>query len=600
MSLNTMNQDLLQKNRKCQNCKKDFIIELEDFNFYEKIKVPPPTWCPECRLIRRLNSIRDRCLYKDICAQCGENIISILNPEDSFTVYCNRCWWGDGWDPSEYGLNLDFSKPFFKQFIELQKVAPYPSTDNRNCTNCDYCDTAIRCKDCTLTFGGLQSINCYYCESPVFSRDSLDSDIIVNADHTYETIYSNGVYNTKFVYFSNECLDCSLLFNCIGCSNCFGCVNLRNQKYYIFNEQYTKEEYEKEIKKWNLGSYGILQKAKEKFMELYYKTPRRFSLVLNSSNVTGDNIKNTKNCKNCFVTIHGVENCKNIFTCGLLLKDSTDTTTGGDTSELLYETASCLQSHRVMFSHGCNNCKNVEYANRIYNCSDCFGCTMLKNKKYCILNKQYTKEEYEQLIPKIKEHMNNMPYKDKIGRIYKYGEFLPPDHPLWIYNESWGNQFLPKTKDQALKEGYLWRESANRDYKITINPQNLPDSIDEVEDSILNEVIECEHKGKCNDQCITAFRILPYELEFYRSMGIALPHLCFNCRYYERLKKVNPPKLWHRKCMCNGVESNNKEYKNTIKHDHGDSPCQNEFETAISDERKEIVYCEKCYQAEFI
>ena len=26
----------------CQNCKKDFIIETEDFNFYEKMKVPAP------------------------------------------------------------------------------------------------------------------------------------------------------------------------------------------------------------------------------------------------------------------------------------------------------------------------------------------------------------------------------------------------------------------------------------------------------------------------------------------------------------------------------------------------------------------------------
>jgi hypothetical protein len=298
--------------------------------------------------------------------------------------------------------------------------------------------------------------------------------------------------------------------------------------------------------------------------------------------------------------VHGVENCKNIFSCGLLLKDSQDTTTGGDTSELLYETASCLSSQRIMFSHGCYNCINVEYSNRIYNCSNCFGCTMLQHKKYCILNKQYTKETYEQLIPKIKEHMNNIPYVDKIGRIYKYGEFLPPDHPLWVYNESWGNQFFLMTKEQVLKEGYLWRESVNRDYKITMNPKNLPDSIDDVEDSILNEVIECEHNGVCNEQCVTAFRILPYELEFYKSMKIALPHLCFNCRYYDRLKKINQPKLYYRKCMCNGVESKEGLYKNTIKHIHGDNPCQNEFETAISGERKEITYCEKCYQAEFI
>ena len=31
----------------CQNCKNDFIIEPDDFSFYEKMKVPAPTFCPE-------------------------------------------------------------------------------------------------------------------------------------------------------------------------------------------------------------------------------------------------------------------------------------------------------------------------------------------------------------------------------------------------------------------------------------------------------------------------------------------------------------------------------------------------------------------------
>ncbi|MFA6586201.1 MAG: hypothetical protein WCS86_03530 [Candidatus Paceibacterota bacterium] len=593
----------------CQSCKKDFIIESEDFKFYEKIKVPPPTWCPECRLVRRLAYIGDRSLYKNTCSRCGESVVSLFRPESSFIVFCNSCWWGDGWDPLEYGRDYDFSKPFFEQFYELRKAVPFPATDNRNCTNCDYCDTVIRCKDCTLTFGGLQSINCYYCGSPLFSRDSLDADIVLNADHVYEIVNSNGLYNTKFAYFSDECLDSSFLFNCIGCSNCFGCVNLRNQKYCIFNKKYSKEEYQKELAKWDLGSYKIIQSANEKFMELYYKTPRRFALIVNSTNVTGDDIKNTKNCKNCFVTRHGVENCKNIFICGLLLKDSHDTTTGGNTSELLYENASNLQSQRVMFSHGCNNSTDIEYSDRIYNCSNCFGCTMFKNKKYCIFNKQYTKEEYEVLIPKIKKHMDDMPYVDKKGRIYKYGEFFPPENSVRTYNESWGIQFSPKTREEALEQGYTWLDPVKRDYKVTIKAKDLPNNIDDVSDSILNEVIACEHavtkdgityESGCDQQCTTAFRILPYELSFYRSMRLALPHICFNCRYYERLKKVNQPKLYHRKCMCNGVKSEKGEYGNTIKHIHGDEPCQNEFETAISEDRKEIVYCEKCYQAEFV
>jgi hypothetical protein len=48
----------------CQNCKKDFTIESEDFNFYEKIKVPPPTFCPECRIIRRMLWRNFRSLFK--------------------------------------------------------------------------------------------------------------------------------------------------------------------------------------------------------------------------------------------------------------------------------------------------------------------------------------------------------------------------------------------------------------------------------------------------------------------------------------------------------------------------------------------------------
>jgi len=38
--------------RICQNCKKDFTIEPEDFTFYEKIKVPPKSkeivCCEQC------------------------------------------------------------------------------------------------------------------------------------------------------------------------------------------------------------------------------------------------------------------------------------------------------------------------------------------------------------------------------------------------------------------------------------------------------------------------------------------------------------------------------------------------------------------------
>jgi hypothetical protein len=40
---------------------------------------------------------------------------------------------------------------------------------------------------------------------------------------------------------------------------------------------------------------------------------------------------------------------------------------------------------------------NIEYSFNCYNCTFCFACLGLRKKNYCILNKQYTKEEYQKL-----------------------------------------------------------------------------------------------------------------------------------------------------------------------------------------------------------
>jgi len=567
--------------QQCQNCKNDFMIESEDFSFYKKIKVPPPTWCPECRLIRRLAFRESRPLYKDICDKCNKDIISIFNENYNVKAYCSPCFWGNEWDAIEYERDYDFKKSFFEQYFQLQKIVPREALGQKNNENCEYSNGDVRCKNCTLTFDCVESINCYNSQVAVYSKDLIDSDSVMNADHTYESFASNNIYNTKFVYFSDDCLDCSFLFNCIGCSNCFGCVNLRNQKYRIWNIQYTKEEYIKEITKWDLSSYTIIKKAKEKFMEIYHKTPRRFALIKNSVDVTGDDILGSKNCKYCFFTRLGVENCKYIFACGLLLKDSYDATFGGEKSEIFYETSGGMGSSRSFFSRASNSSHNIEYSDRVTNCSNLFGCINLRNKQYCILNKQYTKEEYEKLTIKIRQQMMDVPYIDRMNRIYKYGEFFPSELSIWSYNESWGHKYFPLTKEEALNKGFNWQENQTRDHQNVIISGELADNIRDISDKIIEEVIECAHyKTNCNQQCTEVFKILPNELQFYRQMNLSLPRICPNCRHCERLKFINPMKLWHRKCM---------------KED-----CHNEFETAISPERKEIVYCEKCYQAEFI
>lgn len=218
---------------------------------------------------------------------------------------------------------------------------------------------------------------------------------------------------------------------------------------------------------------------------------------------------------------------------------------------------------------------------------NCFGCIGMRNKSYCILNKQYMKEEYEALLPKIIEHMNAMPYMDKKGKSHFYGDFFPTEISQFMYNETSAQEFFPLTKEKAEAKGFPWKEQKEKNYSITIQTADLPDHIEDVSDDITSAIIGCEHAGKCSDQCATAFRIIPDELQFYKAQGLPLPHLCPNCRHYERVVNRNPNKLWHRTCMCDKTHAH-----------HENGACSSEFETSYSPDRLEIVYCEKCYQQE--
>ena len=129
---------------------------------------------------------------------------------------------------------------------------------------------------------------------------------------------------------------------------------------------------------------------------------------------------------------------------------------------------------------------------------------------------------------------------------------------------------------------------AAKNYKITLEAKNIPDSIEKVDEQILKEVIGCAHEGKCNHQCTEAFKITAGDLKFYKRMGIPIPALCPNCRHFARLAQRTPIKLWHRECMCDK------------QHAHHNGKCQNKFETSYAPERPEIVYCEQCYQQEVV
>jgi len=577
--------------RTCQNCKKDFVIEQEDFNFYEKMKVPAPTWCSECQFMRRLTFRNQNILYhrKNNAPnfQKDKKIISVYSEDKEVIVYNREYWWGDDWDPKDYGVDYDFSRPFFEQIKELIKRVPWPNLMNWNAINSDYCNYTEKNKNCYLVFGGDYNENCSYSTFNFYTRESQDLYWVEKCEFCYECLDSQECYKVFFAQYSKSCTDCMFIYDCINCNNCLGCIGLRNKNYCLFNKEYSREEYFKKLEGLKIYTRKGIEYVKKEFSELKIKFPHRFAHVVKSENCTGDNIVGSKNCVNCFDIGSNSKDLKNVSITAGGFSDSRNMSHGGHNSQLVYDSLGIFAgSSNVRFSFLLSSAMDVFYSYHCPSSTNIFGCVGLKKGNYCILNKQYTKEQYEELVPKIIQHMNDMPYIDSKGRIYKYGEFFPPELSPFCYNETIAQEYFPLTKEQALEQGYKWKDREERNYKIDIKSEDIPDDIKDVDETILGKVIECEHKGECNEQCTEAFKIIESELQFYKRMNLPIPHLCPNCRHYQRLKQRNPLKLWHRQCMCNKTNHNHT------------GRCSTEFETSYSPERPEIVYCERCYQQE--
>lgn len=109
----------------CQRCHTPFSIEAPDEVFYRSMQVPFPTFCPECRLQRRLIWRNEYNLYRRPCNAPGhsEEIISFISPDKPYTVYDQPYWWSVAWDAADYGREYDFSRPFFEQFGAYALIA---------------------------------------------------------------------------------------------------------------------------------------------------------------------------------------------------------------------------------------------------------------------------------------------------------------------------------------------------------------------------------------------------------------------------------------------------------------------------------------------
>lgn len=553
-----------QETRNCKKCQQDFAIEPNDFGFYEKMKVPIPKVCPDCRFKIRVIFRNERTLYKRNCNLCDRSIITMYNPNSPYVVYCNDCWISDKWDPYSYAIDYDPQKPFFEQLKELVTKVPKSATCSSISTgvniNSEYTNFAGGNKDGYLLFNsGPNNENCAYSRGIISSRDVFDAYYGDFIENSYECV--NVHKSTGIVYGQNvsDCIDSRFILNCSGCQNCFGCVNLRHKSYHFFNEPLEREEWLKRVKEIS-GSFSKIEETKKKFSEFSLKFPYRNNNNLKTENCVGDYIFESKNCYKCFEVSFG-EDMRHSFSVKKG-KDCADMIGYCRRSELLYNGVGVgAGSRNVICSWWVESSQDVEYSFATRQSGNCIGCDAIKGGKFVILNKHYSKDEYQKIKDSILKEL-----KDKD----MYGDFFPIDFAFFAYNETIGQDNMPLTKEEAISQGFRWEEDIQKtEGQGTLKIEDIPDHIKDVLDSILNEILICA-------KCFRNYRLFNRELEFYRKMSIPIPRVCWNCRFIDRIVRRGPYKFWQRNC----------------------AKCQKEITTNFAPDRSEIVYCEKCYQQE--
>jgi CxxC-x17-CxxC domain-containing protein len=551
----------------CNQCGGKFVITEEDVKFYDKVspvfdgkkfQIPVPKLCPPCRQHRRLAMRNERSLYHRKCDLTGREIVSIYSPNSPYKVYDQEVWWGDKWDPLEYGKDFDFSKTFAENFRTLYRDVPHMSLYTINCENSYYTNYALEQKNCYLIFGGGKNEDCMYGKFISKCKDCVDCLGIYECENCYQGAGSDNCYGCKFFTHCRNCSSCLMIEECSGCRECIACFGLKMKQYCILNKQYSKEDYEKIAKDFVPLTVSKIEMLREKLAGLKKDLPHVQWHIYSAENCTGEAVYNCENCKWAFDSkdsedckfIHFTPKTNDTYDCSFCSPYGT---------RFCYNVCSTVDLESSMTCFYVWYGTGLRYSMECHHCVDVFGCVGLKMKKNCVFNKQYSKPEYEKLVAKIIGHMQ------KTG---EWGEYFDFETSPFYYNETIAMEYFPLDKNGVLAIGSKWldeKPEMAREGEYIVPPEDVRD----VSEDFCEKVLRCEETGR-------AYKILPFELQFYKRNGIPIPKKCPDQRHYGRIKLHGSYRLYDRVC----------------------AKCGKKIETFYEPSREEIVYCEDCYLKE--
>ncbi len=545
----------------CSNCSGVFEVMETDHIFYDEIDVPTPVWCPACRSQLRCMHRNERVLYRRTCDLCKKSIVAMYAIDAPFPVYCPACFYSDQWNALGLGRDYDPDLSIFAQLKRLSLVTPHLAIMNKQSQNSDYCNYSYANKNCYLTAGSHYEEDCLYGAYSTKNKDCVDCLWCYGSELLYECMFSKNCYHSRSLDHCDDCQDCLFSRDLRGCAHCLFSANLHQKRYCVFNEQKSEEDYKHILASLRLQTFSGIETAKKtQRQELPLRFVVRALYQTQCEDCEGDTLSNCKNMRQCFYGSDSEDCAYGMQTDGTFSSMDVDYM-GYDRSERCYQTIGCLGLFDAIACNACWNGSGLRYCQNCFSCADCFGCLSLQQQKNCILNKQYDKEEYKNVLSHIVVRM-----KEK----KEWGMFFTPSLSPFTYNESMAQDWLPLAEKNALAAGYRWKgDEEVTDVTKIIDAQSLPENIDDIPDDVLNWAIRCVQTKR-------PFRIVKRELDFYRRMGLPLPRIHPDERHRHRKALRNPRKLWKRTCR----------------------KCGKDIQTTYSPDRPEIVYCEECYLQE--
>ncbi|MFH0769790.1 MAG: hypothetical protein V1926_00245 [Candidatus Peregrinibacteria bacterium] len=438
-------------------------------------------------------------LHPRTCDKTGKTIISIFRPDCPYPVWDRAVWVKDANPPSAEFSN---SRSFFEQAWDLFRRCPLPHNFQSHNENSEYTDD-------------------FYSQ-----QSQLCSDLV----------HSNNCYSTIYALYCQNVQDSAFLYDCRRCAHCLFCTNLRDKQFCFENKQLTQEEYADKISGWNLRSRQDFKRAKDHLHALILEQGwHRAVHVDHCENTQGNYLMHCKNCEDCFISPWH-EDCVHDLISGHHAKLTLDSM-GTIGSELSYHSVMDVYCYGIRFSFELNECKSCDYCAYCFNCRDCFGCCGLFGKRYCILNRQYTEQEYRSLKENVIAHMQRTPLRPPSGsyegQAVEWGSFFPGHFAPNPYDESCSGFNFPLSLQEQRTLGFRAAEKLERKTENMQSMDRIPDSVDALrpadESSITATVF-------WDDAFERPFKITKEDIAASRKLGIPLPSGYYIKRMQENLR----------------------------------------------------------------